>query len=82
MPINLGNPEEIAVMDLAREIVTLTRSHSEMVFTDRPVDDPEVRCPDISFAASRLGWKPSVSLHEGLQRTIAWAEMLPTRGGS
>jgi dTDP-glucose 4,6-dehydratase len=81
-PINLGNPEEIAVMDLAREIVTLTRSHSEMVFTDRPVDDPEVRCPDISLAASQLGWKPGVSLHEGLQRTIAWAEMLSTREGS
>jgi nucleoside-diphosphate-sugar epimerase len=49
--------------------------------TERPVDDPEVRCPDISLAASRLGWKPGVSLHEGLQRTIAWAEGVPTQGG-
>ena len=74
MPVNLGNPEEITVIDLARAIVTLTGSRSEIVFTDRPVDDPEVRCPDISLAASRLGWNPRVSLHEGLQRTIAWTE--------
>jgi dTDP-glucose 4,6-dehydratase len=79
MPINLGNPEEIAVIDLARAIVTLTGSRSEIAFTDRPVDDPEVRCPDISLAGSRLEWKPDVSLHEGLQRTIAWAETLPTQ---
>src|SRR5207244_9406300 len=52
MPINLGNPEEIAVIDLAREIVTLTSSRSEMTFIDRPVDDPEVRCPDITLATS------------------------------
>jgi dTDP-glucose 4,6-dehydratase len=79
MPINLGNPEEIAVIDLARAIVTLTGSRSEIAFTDRPVDDPEVRCPDISLAGSRLEWKPDVSLHEGLQRTIAWAKTLPTQ---
>jgi dTDP-glucose 4,6-dehydratase len=81
MPVNLGNPEEIAVIDLARAIVTLTGSRSEIVFTERPVDDPEVRCPDISLAVSRLGWKPGVSLHEGLQRTIAWTEGVPTQGG-
>jgi dTDP-glucose 4,6-dehydratase len=77
-PLNLGNPEETTVIDLARTIVALTDSHSEIIFTDRPIDDPEVRCPDISRAVVRLGWKPGVSLNQGLQRTIAWARRRPT----
>jgi dTDP-glucose 4,6-dehydratase len=81
MPVNLGNPEEVTVIELAQAILTLTGSLSEIVFTQRPVDDPEVRCPDISLAASRFGWKPSVSLHEGLQRTIAWTEGVRAQGG-
>src|SRR5207302_1848587 len=72
-PVNLGNPEEVTVLELAQAIVGLTGSRSEIVFTERPVDDPEVRCPDISFALSRLDWKPGVSLRDGLARTIAWA---------
>jgi dTDP-glucose 4,6-dehydratase len=81
MPVNLGNPEEVTVIELAQAILTLTGSLSEIVFTQRPVDDPEVRCPDISLAASRFGWKPGVSLHEGLQRTIAWTEGVRAQGG-
>ena len=73
-PVNLGNPEEVKVLDLARTVVSLVGSGSEIVFMDRPIDDPEVRCPDISRARSELGWTPAVPLAEGLQRTIDWAE--------
>jgi dTDP-glucose 4,6-dehydratase len=71
--VNLGNPEEVKVLDLARTIVLLAGSRSEVVFTDRPIDDPEVRCPDISRATSLFGWLPRVPLSEGLARTIEWA---------
>jgi dTDP-glucose 4,6-dehydratase len=72
-PVNLGNPEEVKVLDLARTIADLAGSRSEIVFTERPTDDPEVRCPDVSRAASALGWMPRVSLSDGLERTIQWA---------
>jgi dTDP-glucose 4,6-dehydratase len=51
----------------------LTGSRSEVIFTQRPVDDPEIRCPDISNARSLLGWEPKIALQDGLQRTIEWA---------
>ena len=73
-PVNLGNPEEVTVLDLARTIAGLAGSDSQVVFVDRPVDDPEVRCPDVSLAASVLGWRPVVPLDDGLQRTIGWAQ--------
>jgi len=72
-PVNLGNPEEVTVLDLAKTIVSIAGSGSEVVFTERPVDDPEVRCPDIARARSELGWTPRVPLAEGLRRTIDWA---------
>jgi dTDP-glucose 4,6-dehydratase len=73
MPVNLGNPEEVKVLDLARTIVLLAESASEVIFTERPIDDPEVRCPDISRARSLLGWTPRIPLADGLPRTIEWA---------
>jgi len=73
MPVNLGNPEEVKVLDLARTIVLLAGSASEVMFTERPIDDPEVRCPDISRATSLLGWAPLIPLTDGLERTISWA---------
>ena len=73
MPVNLGNPEEVNVLDLARTIVLLAGSTSEVIFTERPIDDPEVRCPDISRATSLLGWVPLIPLTDGLERTISWA---------
>jgi dTDP-glucose 4,6-dehydratase len=73
MPVNLGNPEEVKVLDLARTIVLLAGSDSEVMFTERPIDDPEVRCPDISRATSLLGWAPRIPLIDGLPRTIEWA---------
>jgi dTDP-glucose 4,6-dehydratase len=72
-PMNIGNPQEIKILDLARMIIDSADSNSEITFIDRPVDDPEVRCPDISMAGKVLGWEPKVSLEEGLQRTIEWA---------
>ncbi|MPZ67953.1 MAG: SDR family NAD(P)-dependent oxidoreductase [Actinobacteria bacterium] len=72
-PVNIGNPEEVTVLALAESIRDLTGSASEIVFQPRPQDDPEVRCPDITLARTRLGWEPRVPLSEGLDRTIDWA---------
>lgn len=72
-PVNIGNPEEVTVLELATLIAELAGTNSEMVFIDRPVDDPEVRRPDITRARRDLGWEPRVPLREGLERTIAWA---------
>ena len=72
-PMNLGNAEEVKILELAQRVCTLVGSESEIVFAQSPEDDPEVRCPDISLARERLGWEPRVSLTEGLTRTIEWA---------
>jgi dTDP-glucose 4,6-dehydratase len=72
-PVNLGNPEEVSVFELAEAVREAAGSRSEIAFTERPEDDPEVRCPDISRARERLGWEPRVPLREGLVRTVAWA---------
>jgi dTDP-glucose 4,6-dehydratase len=72
-PVNLGNPEEVTVLHLAEIIRDAVGSRSEIVFVERPVDDPEVRSPNIDVARSRLGWEPQVPLAEGLTRTVAWA---------
>ncbi len=72
-PVNLGNPEEVSVLALAEAVREAAGSRSEIVFGERPVDDPEVRCPDITLARERLGWEPQVALAEGLNRTIEWA---------
>jgi dTDP-glucose 4,6-dehydratase len=72
-PMNLGNAEEVKILELAQRVCSLAGSESEIVFAERPEDDPEVRCPDISLARGRLGWEPKVSLTEGLTRTIEWA---------
>lgn len=71
-PINIGNPEEITMLDLAREIVELTGSTSPIAFEPLPSDDPKQRCPDISLATSRLGWNPKVHRREGIERVIPY----------
>lgn len=71
-PVNLGNPEEYTVLELATMIRELTGSASEIVFEPRPVDDPSVRRPDITRARELLGWEPKVPVQDGLQRTIEW----------
>jgi UDP-glucuronate decarboxylase len=70
MPFNIGNPEERTVRDLASKVLNITGSKSTLEFRDLPVDDPHVRCPDISRAKTILGWKPEIGVDEGLQRTI------------
>jgi len=76
-PINIGNPDEMTMFELARLVRRLTGSSSLVDLIDLPVDDPKVRCPDISRARERLGWEPVVSADDGLRRTISWfAEML------
>ena len=72
-PINTGNPEEVTVLQLADLIAELAESQSEVVFRDRPIDDPEVRRPDITLAKEQLGWEPTVPLRRGLAQTIEWA---------
>jgi dTDP-glucose 4,6-dehydratase len=72
LPFNIGNPVETTVLEFARRIVALTGSRSEIVFRPLPVDDPKQRCPDIGRARSLLGWEPSVSLEDGLLRTVEY----------
>jgi dTDP-glucose 4,6-dehydratase len=71
-PMNLGNPHEITMKVLAEAIIKMTKSSSDIVYVPRPVDDPEVRRPDITLARTVLGWEPQVSVPDGLQRTIDW----------
>jgi dTDP-glucose 4,6-dehydratase len=71
LPVNLGNPDEKTLLELAETIIRLTGSSSEIVFESLPIDDPQVRQPDITRAKQLLGWGPEVELEEGLKRTIA-----------
>ncbi|MBV9424683.1 MAG: SDR family oxidoreductase [Solirubrobacterales bacterium] len=77
-PVNIGNPDEFTLLELATTVIDVTGSRSEIVFEALPVDDPQVRQPDISLARQILGWEPTVSLREGLRRTLeeAGAEKL------
>ncbi len=71
-PVNIGNPQELTVLEFARRIIELTGSESKVAFKPLPVDDPKVRQPDITLARQLLGWEPKVSLREGLEKTIAY----------
>jgi dTDP-glucose 4,6-dehydratase len=71
-PVNLGNPEEISILDFAKEIVRLTESKSRVAFNPLPQNDPKVRQPDITKAKRILGWEPKVSREEGLRRTLQY----------
>jgi dTDP-glucose 4,6-dehydratase len=71
-PVNIGNPQEMTLLELAKRIVRLTGSRSEIVFRPLPVDDPKVRQPDIARARALLGWEPRVDTDEGLRRTVDW----------
>jgi dTDP-glucose 4,6-dehydratase len=71
-PVNIGNPQEMTLLELAKHIIRLTGSRSEIVFRPLPVDDPKVRQPDISRARSLLAWEPRVETDEGLRLTVEW----------
>ena len=74
LPVNLGNPDEFSILELAQTVIRLTSSKSEIVFEALPIDDPQVRQPDITRARQLLGWEPEIELEEGLRR------MLPSLG--
>ena len=72
VPVNIGNPQEMTILELAQTLLALTGNRSEIIYKPLPVDDPRVRQPDISRARQLLGWEPRTSLTEGLQQTIAY----------
>jgi len=71
-PVNIGNPDEYTILDFAKKIITMTNSKSQIAYKPLPSDDPSQRMPDITLAAEKLGWKPKVSVDEGLRRTIEY----------
>lgn len=75
-PVNIGNPSEFSVRELAEKVIDLTGSRSRLTFKPLPEDDPKQRCPDISLAREALGWQPKIALEEGLKRTIPYFEGL------
>ncbi|MEE1754695.1 NAD-dependent epimerase/dehydratase family protein [Streptomyces sp. SP18CS02] len=76
-PVNIGNPTEITMLELARLVIELSGSSSEIRFVERPTDDPAVRCPDITLARDKLQWEPGIAAEEGLRRTIDWFRARP-----
>ena len=72
LPVNVGNPDELSMLQLAEEILRIIPSKSKIVFKELPVDDPKVRQPDISLAQKILGWEPKVLREEGLRRTAKY----------
>ena len=73
-PINIGNPQEYRIIDLAKKIIELTGSRSKLIFKPLPEDDPRQRKPDISLAKKKLGWEPKIPLEAGLKKTIEYFE--------
>ena len=75
-PINLGNPSETTILELAKEIIELTGSRSKIIYNDLPIDDPKQRCPDIKLAEEKLGWSPKFDRIKGLKKTINYFDLL------
>lgn len=80
-PVNLGNPNEFTILELAENVIELTGSKSKIVFESLPADDPKQRQPDISLARRELSWQPKVELREGLTKTIEYFDSLLGEGG-
>ena len=81
-PVNLGNPHEFTILELAEKVIRLTGSRSKIVFKPLPADDPTQRRPDIELARQKLGWQPAIELEEGLRRTIDYFKnFLPNHQG-
>ena len=78
-PVNIGNPREMTLLQLARQIIQMSGSRSEVVFGPLPTDDPKVRQPDIAKARRVLKWEPKVEVEDGLRRTIDWCRKLVTQ---
>jgi dTDP-glucose 4,6-dehydratase len=82
LPVNLGNPTEFTLHELAELVLEVTGSDSRIVYEALPTDDPKVRCPDISRAMSRLGWQPRVQLLEGLEKTVGFERTRMSEGNA
>jgi dTDP-glucose 4,6-dehydratase len=80
-PVNIGNPKEMTLLELAKRVIRLTGSASPIVFQPLPQDDPRVRQPDISRARRLLGWEPRVEVDDGLGKTIEWFQAVLRQGG-
>ena len=80
-PVNVGNPDEYTLLELAEAVIEVTGSRSEIIYEALPADDPQVRRPDTTRAHELLGWEPDVGLHDGLGRTIAAAGVTALVGG-
>jgi UDP-glucuronate decarboxylase len=76
-PVNIGNPQEYSILELAEKIIALTQSKSNIVFKPLPQDDPLQRKPNIELAKDKLNWQPRTELEEGLERTIEFFKTLP-----
>ena len=72
LPVNIGNPDEISILDFAKEIIRLTASEQKIIYKELPINDPLQRCPDITKAQTILGWTPKIGRAEGMQRTLAY----------
>ena len=75
-PINLGNPNEFTILEVAKVVIEITKSKSEIINNPLPLDDPKQRCPDISLAKSTLNWKPTIELREGIEKTAAYFKQI------
>lgn len=75
-PVNIGNPGEFTILELAEKVIAQTNSNSKIIFEPLPADDPKQRQPDITLARERLGWEPTISLDEGLKPTVAYFDQL------
>ncbi len=72
-PVNIGNPNEFTLLELAEAVIDIAGSQSRIVYEELPTDDPQVRRPDITKAKQLLGWEPTIQLREGLEKTLALA---------
>ncbi len=75
-PVNLGNPDEFTIKQLAQTVIEMTGASSKLVFEALPADDPRQRRPDISLAKEKLGWEPTVDLRAGLEETIKYFQSI------
>ena len=76
LPINIGIPREFTINKLANKVLDLTESKSKIIYKDLPIDDPQMRCPDISLANKKLGWSPKFDRKTGLKETIKYFDSL------
>jgi nucleoside-diphosphate-sugar epimerase len=71
-PVNIGNPHEMSVLEIARMVIEISSSESELIYEGLPEDDPERRCPQIRRAKGTLSWEPRIGAREGLHKTLSW----------